>query len=180
VNPILWQIDDDAVVRTFVPDDADVAFAAVDANRERLHRWMPWEERTRSPADTRTFIERANASENDLEGNGIWVGPEFAGAIGMRINTESQSAELGYWLTEAFEGRGLMTKACRLFINHAFGELGLHRVTIQAGTENVRSRAVAERLGFTLEGTLRDAGRVGGGHYVDLAVYGLLENEWRS
>ena len=49
---------------------------------------------------------------------------------------------------------------------------------IRAGTENARSRAVPERLGFTYEGIAREEGRGSGGFY-DLAVYGLLEREWR-
>jgi ribosomal-protein-serine acetyltransferase len=76
------------------------------------------------------------------------------------------------------EGRGLVTRACRALIDIAFDELGLHRVVIRAGVENVRSRAVPERLGFTYEGVAREEGRGSGGFY-DLAVYGMLDREWR-
>jgi ribosomal-protein-serine acetyltransferase len=138
---------------------------------------MPWEETTRSPADTRAFIERSIAAEDDLDANGIWVRGELAGSIGMRIDTLNNGAEIGYWIAGPFEGQGLVTRACRLFIEEGFGRLGLHRIMIRAGTENVRSRAIPERLGFTYEGTMRESGRTGGGAYVDLAVYGLLENE---
>jgi ribosomal-protein-serine acetyltransferase len=178
VNPIYWPIDDEAFVRTYTLDDAEEAFALVEANRERLDPWMPWVRSSRSPADTRAFIERAISSEHDLEGNGIWVGRRLAGAIGMRVDPLSNSGDIGYWLGGEFEGRGLVTRACRLFLDHAFHELGLHRVALRAGVENDRSRAVAERLGFTYEGTLRQAERVQGDRYLDMAVYGLLEDEW--
>jgi ribosomal-protein-serine acetyltransferase len=178
VNPIYWPIDDESFVRTYTPDDAEAAFALVDANRDRLDRWMPWVRMTRSPEDTRAFIQRAIASEHDLEGNGIWVGRDLAGAIGLRVDPLSHKGEIGYWIGEAFEGRGLVTRACRLFIDHGFRELGLHRVELHAGVENVRSRAVAERLGFLHEGTLREADRVQGDRYIDMAVYGLLDREW--
>jgi ribosomal-protein-serine acetyltransferase len=62
-------------------------------------------------------------------------------------------------------------------IDVGFTELGLHRIEIRAGVENVRSRAIPERLGFTREGVLRGEGRGSGGFY-DLVVYGLLEDEW--
>ena len=65
----------------------------------------------------------------------------------------------------------------RALIEHAFVARELHRVVIRAGVGNARSRAVAERLGFTLEGVLRQAERYPDGRYIDLAVYGLLASE---
>ncbi len=178
MTPIYWPIDDHAVIRTFTPDDAEEVYALVEANRARLEAWMPWTESTRSPADVRDFIERSLASEHDLEANGIWVDGRAAGTIGLRVTLLQNNGELGYWIGEEFEGRGLVTRACRLFIDHGFRELGLHRISLHAGVDNRRSRGVAERLGFTEEGVIRDGDRVGGGRYVDLVAYGLLEHEW--
>jgi ribosomal-protein-serine acetyltransferase len=179
VKPIYWPIDDGAFVRTFTPDDAEELFALVEANRGRLEAWMPWAEKTRSVADQAVFIERGIASEHDLEANGIWVHGRVAGAIGLSVNPLVNAGELGYWIDAAHEGRGLVTRAARLFLDHAFGVLRLHRVALRAGVENRRSRAVAERLGFREEGVIRDGDRVGGGRYVDMVLYGLLEDEWR-
>jgi ribosomal-protein-serine acetyltransferase len=179
VSSIYWPIDEDAFVRTYTPDDAEEVYHLVEANRDRLEAWMPWTEATRSPADTLDFIQRSLASEHDLEANGIWVDGRAAGTIGLRVNLLQNNGELGYWIGAEFEGRGLVTRACALFIDHAFGTLGLHRIALHAGVENRRSRAVAERLGFREEGVIRDGDRVGGGRYVDLVAYGLLEDEWR-
>jgi ribosomal-protein-serine acetyltransferase len=178
VKPISWPLDDEAVVRTFVVEDSDELARVIDANAERLDRWFPWVEASREPAGALGFIERSLASETDLEGNGIWVDGSIVGAIGLSVNTAWQAGELGYWLDEASEGRGLVTRACRLFIDHSFGVLRLNRMQIHAAAANERSRAVAERLGFTHEGVLRRAGRVGGDRYLDLVVYGLLHDEW--
>jgi ribosomal-protein-serine acetyltransferase len=178
VKPIYWPIDDEASIRTYTPDDAEELFALVEANRDRLEAWMPWAERTRSPADTRDFIERSLASDH-LEANGIWVEGRTVGTIGLTIDHLVNAGELGYWIDAGHEGRGLVTKASRAFLDHAFGVLKLHRVALRAGVENRRSRAVAERLGFREEGVIRDGDRVGGGRYIDMVVYGLLEHEWR-
>jgi ribosomal-protein-serine acetyltransferase len=82
-------------------------------------------------------------------------------------------------LGAAFEGKGLVTTACQVMIDHAFHELGLNRVVISCASDNQRSRAIAEKLGFTREGILRQSDWLKDG-FVDQVVYGILANEWRS
>jgi ribosomal-protein-serine acetyltransferase len=178
VNPIYWPIGDDAFVRSYTPDDAAALFAVVDEERARLHRWFPWVQHVETVENQRAWIERVLAAENDLEGNGIWLrAGGLAGGIGMTVNALDHNAEIGYWLRAACEGRGLVTRATGRFLDHAFRELELRRVTIRAAVPNERSRAVAARLGFTEEGVMRQAGRTGGG-FEDLVVYGMLREEW--
>jgi ribosomal-protein-serine acetyltransferase len=179
VTPILWPIADDSIVRTLTREDAEIVFRAVDANRERLRPFMPWERTTHSASDILAFIERSLASPTDLEGNGIWVADVFAGSVGLRIDELMNTGEIGYWIAREFEGRGLVSRVCRLFIDHGFRGMHLHRIEIHAAADNRRSQAVAERLGFTLEATLRDGFRRSDGTYVDQVVFGLLEHEWQ-
>jgi ribosomal-protein-serine acetyltransferase len=177
VNPIYWLIDEQTILRTLTPDDAEVIFHAIDANRDRLRPYMPWERATHSPDDVRAFIERSLASPTDEDANGIWVAGEFAGNVGLRVDPDMNTGEIGYWNVRSFEGRGLITEACRRFIDHGFKERMLHRMEIHAAADNLRSRAVAERLGFTLEGTMRDGHRTPDDTYVDQVVYGLLASD---
>jgi ribosomal-protein-serine acetyltransferase len=178
VNPISWRIDERTVVRTLTLDDAEAVYRAIDENRDRLRPYMPWEQTTRSPDDVRAFIERSLVSPTDEDANGIWVVEEFAGSVGLRVDPQMNTGEIGYWNVLSFEGQGLVTKACKLFIDHGFRERKLHRIEIHAAADNLRSRAVAERLGFTLEATVRDGHRRPDDTYVDQVVYGLLESEW--
>jgi ribosomal-protein-serine acetyltransferase len=171
-------MNDGAILRTLTLDDAEVVFRAVDENRDRLRPYMHWEKTTLSPDDVRAFIERSLASTTDLDANGIWVGDEYAGSVGLRVDAEMNAGEIGYWNVRGFEGHGLITKGCRLFINHGFYELKLHRIEIHAAADNRRSRAVAERLGFIHEATMRDGHRKADDTYVDQVVYGLLDHEW--
>ena len=71
------------------------------------------------------------------------------------------------------------TRACERFFDVAFDELGLHRMELQAASGNLRSRAVAGRLGMFEEGVARDGIRVADG-YLDSIEYGILEDEWRA
>lgn len=175
---VRFDLGEGAELRSLEPEDAEAVFAVIEANREHLRRWFPWVDPTVSAADTREFIEGSRASSTDVEVVGIWVNGEYAGNMGMRVDPLSNQGEIGYWLAEPFEGRGLVTKGCRALIEHGLHQLGLHRIEIKAAPHNVRSRAVAERLGFTQEAQLREAGRAAGGYH-DLVVYGLLEHEWR-
>ena len=130
-------------------------------------------------AGRRTRVHRAIARVADRPGGQRDLG---RGGVrrerGLRVDTEMNTGEIGYWNVRAFEGHGLITKACRLFIDHGFRERKLHRIEIHAAADNLRSRAVAERLGFTHEATMRDGHRKPDDTYVDQVVYGLLEHEW--
>ncbi|MNP73636.1 putative ribosomal N-acetyltransferase YdaF [compost metagenome] len=71
-----------------------------------------------------------------------------------------------------------MTSACRVLVDYALLEMELQRVEIRCATANVTSRAIPERLGFVLEGVIRQAEKLPDG-YVNHAVYGLLRSEWQ-
>jgi ribosomal-protein-serine acetyltransferase len=86
---------------------------------------------------------------------------------------------IGYWVAGENEGRGLVTKASRALTDIAFRDLGMHRVWLSADERNTRSRAVAERLGFHLEGVHRGDSRRGD-RFRDTVIYAILEDEWAS
>jgi ribosomal-protein-serine acetyltransferase len=73
-----------------------------------------------------------------------------------------------------------MTAAVAALVNHAFDSLQLNRLEIRTAVENAPSRAVAERLGFRFEGTLRQAYRVTDERYSDDTVYSLLRSDPRE
>ena len=145
-------------------------------------RWLPWVDGTKSVEDCRAFIRRALDQFAHGHGfhAGIWAGSRYAGTIGHhRIDWANRSVSLGYWLGADFQGRGLMTAACRQFVTHAYSEMRLHRIEIRCAVGNLKSCAIPERLGFTREGTIRQAERLHD-RFVDHAVYGLLAGEWRG
>lgn len=167
-------------LRQLEPSDAEAIFAVVEANREHLGRWLPWVDHTREPGDTLKFLEQvaANRSQGRTAAYGIWRGGELAGLIGLHdMDISNGTAQIGYWIAEPFQGRGLMTRAVAALIRTAFEQLGLARIEIRCAAGNQRSQAIPKRLGFTFEGALRSAQRLGG-ERVDVRVYGLLREEW--
>ncbi|MEJ5369847.1 MAG: GNAT family protein [Bryobacteraceae bacterium] len=173
-------VDSELELRQLEPADAEEIFAAVCANREHLGKWLPWVEGTETVEDTRRFLEQV--AENRREGKtaaySLRVGGVLAGLAGLHdIDPGNGTAQIGYWLTGAQEGRGRMTAAVQALIEVAFREAMLDRIEIRCAAGNVRSQAIPKRLGFTYEGTLRGAQRLHG-ERVDIRVYGLLREEW--
>ena len=68
---------------------------------------------------------------------------------------DSRQPELSYWIDKGHEGRGIVTRAVRALIDASAGPLGVQAFVITCRTENLRSRAVAERLGFQPAGVQR-------------------------
>lgn len=86
-------------------------------------------------------------------------------------------AEVGYWVAPWARGRGVATAATLAVAGWAFGTLGVARLTWMAEVGNVGSRAVAERAGFTVEGTLRDRIRRRDGSRADAWIGSLLPGD---
>jgi ribosomal-protein-serine acetyltransferase len=173
------RITDEIELALIEEGHAEEVFRLTDANREYLREWLFWLDQARSVADTLAFIKLSlrQYAENRGFQAGIWFKGRFCGVIGHHnIDWLNRSASLGYWLDAGHQGRGIMTKCCRAMVDHAFDELELNRVVIRCATGNRRSRAIPERLGFTLEGVEREAEWLYD-HFVDLAVYSLLKTE---
>jgi ribosomal-protein-serine acetyltransferase len=161
---------------------ADEIFAVVDRNRAHLRRWLPWVDGDRSPEDSRKFCEKAigQYAANDGFHAGMWAKGNFIGVIGFhRIDWANRKTTLGYWLDKSAEGRGWMTASCRAMVDHALLELNLNRVEIRCATQNPKSLAIPRRLGFSLEGTVRQAEWLYD-HFVDHEIYGMLKEQWEA
>ena len=168
------RIDHDVELRLLHPRHAEAVFALIERSREHLGRWLGWVGGWRTIDDVRAYIKDSlyRTAENGGMFCGIWHQGELVGTIDLiNVNLASKRAEIGFWLGGEFEGRGLVIRACRTLIDHAFGAMELDWLVIHTKTENVRSRAVAERLGFQHDGYLR--------HH-DREAYTLYRNEWRG
>ena len=175
------RVDDETLIRPVAESDAEAVFALVEANRAYISRWLPWVDGIRTTDDERRWIQRlAHVGDDDraqpyaIEYLGVVVG-----GIGITIEPMNHSAEIGYWLAEAMQGRGIATRACEALVDHAFRSRGLHRVVIRTALENRRSSAIPERLGFVREGTERESLYANGAHH-DAAVYSMLASEWTA
>jgi ribosomal-protein-serine acetyltransferase len=167
------------LLRPLEEADADELHALIQRNRAQLAKWMQWAQ-DQTSEQTLAFIRRARAEESEDCGlqRAIVAEQRIVGVLGLpEIDWPNRCAEIGYWLDQAHQGRGVMTSAVAVLVRHAFDSLRLNRLEIRTDIENARSRAVAERLGFRHEGTLRQSYRVVGERYSDDAVYSLLASD---
>lgn len=162
-------------LRALSDADAHELHAVIERNRARLARWIHWAH-GQTAQDTRAFIGRARAMEQEGSGlsRAIVAAGDLAGVVGITVDRANRSAEIGYWLDEASSGKGVMTAAVAAVVDDGFRRYRLVRVEIRTDVDNRPSRAVAERLGFQLEGVLRQSYRVLDERYSDDAVYSLL------
>lgn len=151
----------------------------INANLDHLREWEPWAHADQSMISVSSFGTylltqwvKGEAIPCVIRQDG-----QVAGATTARINLYEKSATIGYWLGEAYEGRGLITRAVSALLDTLFNEYDIARAIIDTSVMNKRSRSVAERLGFTHEGTMRGA-QAYPGERRDLVVYGLLREEW--
>jgi ribosomal-protein-serine acetyltransferase len=154
--------------------DDDLLQASL-ASRPELLPWMPW---------AVDLTMEAQSAYVDARGIPGWDqgSPAFAitehgvaiGVIGLDREHDDEY-EIHYWLQTDSTGRGYVTEAAQALIAWARDALGARRIILNAGMENRRSLAVAERLGFTRDGEL-EGGMTGGSvaifpaytHHLDL------------
>lgn len=104
----------------------------------------------------------------------------LVGTVSARELSRAQGRiEVGYMMASAVHGRGLGTRAVGLMLERLFSLPFLHRVWLVTASSNLASQAVARKLGFTLEGVLREHYLLQG-ERVDQQAWGLLRREWEA
>lgn len=154
--------------------DAAEIFVVIDTQRAHLGPWLPFVAETHRVEQTREVVAsmRADASAPVFT---IRDGDAFAGLIGFKsADLRSRSIEIGYWLREEQQGKGVMTAAVRALCRLAFAELGMHRIFIRCATGNGPSNRIPQRLGFRLDRVEPRGERLSDGRWVDLNIY-ILE-----
>ena len=173
----------DAHLAHIEPHHAESLHALVQNSFDHIREWSNWlKDRDRKVEQTQEWIKKNQERYGAGDGYeiGIWYSGEMAGQIGYNyFNHADRRTEIGYWLGKEFQGKGLVTQACRQMLYHGFTTLGLNRIEINCATGNHKSQAIPERLGFTQEGILRKAELVNG-QFHDLYLYSLLKQEWEK
>ncbi|BAJ26102.1 MULTISPECIES: GNAT family N-acetyltransferase [Kitasatospora] len=143
------------VLRRFRAEEAGVRYAAITASFAHLHRWMGWAARLPSEREHAQRFARALAWP-DAGGSysfGVFAADDRAllGMAGLHDNLGGGAVEIGYWCHADHLGRGVATRAARALTGLLTGLPTVRRVEIHCDEANLRSAAVARRLGYRLD-----------------------------
>lgn len=121
------------------------------------------------------------SSTGEVAGSTRFLNAEYWSFVDGRPSgrTGLDAVEIGgTWLAAAHQRTALNTEAKLLMLDHAFGALGVRRVTLKTDARNERSRRNIERVGATFEGILRCHQYAADGGIRDSAMYSILAAEW--
>lgn len=167
-------IVDENISLKFLQDTSPKAlFELIDSNREHFGEFLNWVPFIKTLEDEEKFIEKIKHDETSV-GFSVFYKEKLVASAGLvEINKINKNAQMGYSLDKNFQGKGIMTKACKKIIEYGFKELDLQRIEIRAAVNNQKSKAVIKRLNAVYEGTLRKSYLLNG-MYMDCEVYGIL------
>jgi [ribosomal protein S5]-alanine N-acetyltransferase len=163
----------DCVIRDWQPDDG----AALVRHANNRHIWRNVRDRfphPYTPADAETWLQYV--AENPQEPNyAIAVAGEAVGGIGLILgqDIDRRSAEIGYWLSEEYWGRGIATEAVQALTEYALATYNLCRIWANVFVWNPGSMRVLEKAGFVREGVLRRAATKDG-QTIDVVLFALI------
>jgi RimJ/RimL family protein N-acetyltransferase len=164
--------------------DAADLFAALEASRERLAPWLHFPDPLQTVEATRDWL--IHLESRWLLRQALSFGirhietHEYLGGVELHtILWDRRFFALGYWLRSDAEGHGYMSEAVRILTDYAFSELGANKVALRCDARNVRSAAVAERLGFIREAQLRGEAITKDGLIADELQYALTRDDPR-
>ncbi len=152
------------ILRPPVVGDGIVVNSAVLESLEMLQQFMPWVKETPTVNDSEEFVRQSAANwilkKNDEPYLPLFIfnkeDQQFIGCTGYHhYDWEIPCLETGYWLRSSALRQGYMTEAINALTQYAFRVLKIKRMAITCEKNNTRSRKIPERLGYTLEATLK-------------------------
>jgi ribosomal-protein-serine acetyltransferase len=155
-------------------------FRIIDESREHLQKWLPWVDFVRCVDDERHMVEQwlYEMQMRTAIHFCINISDQLVGlASTHQIDWMNQKTSIGYWVKKDMVNKGIATEATAVLMQYLFERLKIHRVYIQAATGNAASNRVIQKLGFNLEGTLKDNERIGDG-FVNHNIYGMTTDDF--
>lgn len=176
---------DRLILQKFAKRDAHTLDDAIKVSLPDLNQWLPWARMDYTQSDTTAFIRESIQAWKEERAWDYSVRTTDApkrhvGNISFwTVSKLGKIAEIGYWVRSDETSRGICTEAVGLLLEETFNSLGYHKVVLRIAVGNDPSDRVAEKLGFTREGVLREELLIRG-NWVDHSLWSLLDREYRA
>ena len=157
-------------------DAADLAAAVSNKKiQDNLRDGLPYPYTEQDGADYISAM--LSADENETFAFAVTVDGKAIGSIGVfrQSNIHRQTGELGYYIAEAYWGKGIMTEAVKQICEYVFGSSDIIRIYAEPFACNIASCRVLEKAGFQYEGTLR-RNAVKNGKVIDMKMYSMIKD----
>ena len=168
-------------LRAHRASDADALAEAVRESVDTVGRWQDWCHAGYTTVDATSWLGMCR--RDWLLGDGFEMlivdarTDRLLGGMGVnQRNKEQRVANLGYWVRQSEQGRGVATRAARLAIRFAFDTVRVERLEIVVAEGNEPSRRTAARIGGVLEGMLRKRLIVDGSS-VDALMHSIIRSD---
>lgn len=179
----ILRLNESLLLKQIEISDAEDIFETIDNQRTYLRKWLPFIDFTKNISDEERFINSIYSVpiENREFVFVIHYNNQFAGLIGFKSTDRiNRKTEIGYWLSESYQKKGIITESVKALIDFAFNELELNRIQIKCAVGNVPSINIPKRLKFQFEGIERDGELSSDGKFIDIEVYSLLKRNYQD
>ena len=171
-------------IRPYQPGDAPLLYEAARESIAEIYPWMHWCHPDYALQDSIDWIASCMTAWNEKRAFDFVASDrdsgQFLGAVGInQINPIHLFANLGYWVRTSCTGHRVAAAATLQAARFGFDELGLKRIEIVAAVGNLRSQRVAEKVGATREGVLRQRLRVADVWH-DAVMFSLIPDDLKA
>jgi ribosomal-protein-serine acetyltransferase len=157
-------------------------YQLINTSREHLSKWLNWLDNVIQESDSEAYLTKSlHEFANRISLNCLLFHQEqLCGVISYNtLSKMNHSAIIGYWLGQAFQGKGIIRQSLSSILEIGFDSFNLNKITIRVASTNIRSLAIPKAFHFEHEGTSR-AEEFINGQYQDLEVFSLLKENWES
>ena len=161
-------------------DQARELFALIQNNLSHLQQWLSWPALMKTPLDVANFLN--TAARHNRAGTALILllqcQNKICGVLSYNdFQAHNHSANIGYWLGEAYQGHGIVSSALPVLVQYGFTQLGLKQVFIRVAEGNDKSAAIPKRLGFQWVNTAHGAETL---HQREINhhVYAMRQENW--
>lgn len=165
--------------------DPETFYSLISQNTEHLKIGFPYTIRACSTLEkTKKFLEKNIKTQQQKKGYYFFIfdteTSSLAGLINIKnINRKIPMCELGYFIDEKLQGKGIMSKGVAIIVKFCFEQMKMNKIFICTDPSNIGSQRVALKNGFLQEGILRNEFKDPDGQVHDVVYFGLLKDDYR-